>query len=113
MSDKFFFKGRKTPKPAYGMSGYNTKRVIKPGTASSPINVTVKSEQRQAEIQAIATEHDIAINITIAESEAEYLIELNEILNKPTSVEVAAKQNRNELCACKSGKKFKKCCGKD
>ena len=112
MSDKFFFKGRKTPKPEYGESGYNTKRMTKPGTAVCPIKVFVQSEQRKLEVQAIADEHNIHSCIFVDEGIPENIKELTGLLNKPVSVKVIATQNRNELCLCESGKKFKKCCGK-
>ncbi len=112
MSDKFFFKGRKTPKPAYGQSGFNTKRVTKLGSEAMPADVSVQSEQRAEEVQKIASENQIHINVVIDSKKAENTNELDGLLHKPKSVDVTATQGRNELCLCNSGKKFKKCCGK-
>ncbi|WP_153913590.1 PBPRA1643 family SWIM/SEC-C metal-binding motif protein [Shewanella sp. TC10] len=111
MSDKFFFKGRQTPKPAYGESGYNTKRQAKIGTATNPLALTVQTEERQQEVQLIVEQHKLVANITINAELAEDILQLEGILNKPKAVTAEAKINRNDPCICGSGKKYKKCCG--
>ncbi|GGP65217.1 zinc chelation protein SecC [Shewanella algicola] len=111
MSDKFFFKGRKTPKPAYGESGYNTKRATKPGTELSPLLLSVQSEARKDEVAALVADNQLFANITVDAEKAENIIELTGLLNKPKSVSFEAKPNRNDACTCGSGKKYKKCCG--
>ncbi|GIU47726.1 MULTISPECIES: PBPRA1643 family SWIM/SEC-C metal-binding motif protein [Shewanella] len=111
MSDKFFFKGRQTPKPAYGESGYNTKRQAKIGTATNPLKLTVQNESRMHEVQLIVEQHKLLANITINPEVAEDILQLEGILNKPKAVIAEAKINRNDPCTCGSGKKYKKCCG--
>jgi SWIM/SEC-C metal-binding protein len=111
MSDKFFFKGRKTPKPAYGESGYNTKRTAKPGTEALPLILSVQTEARQHEVAAMVAEQQLLANITINADKPENIIELTGVLNKPKTVKFEAKPNRNDVCICGSGKKYKKCCG--
>lgn len=111
MSDKFFFKGRRTPKPAYGESGYNTKRAAKPGTEALPLILSVQTEQRLEEIQAILEQHQLVATITIDAQLPENLVELDGILNKPKTTTFDKKPNRNEACPCGSGNKYKKCCG--
>ncbi|MDD8058877.1 MULTISPECIES: PBPRA1643 family SWIM/SEC-C metal-binding motif protein [Shewanella] len=111
MSDKFFFKGRRTPKPAYGESGYNTKRTTKPGTELSPLLLSVQTDERKAEVAAMVAEHKLFAHITVDADKAENIIELTGLLNKPKSVSFEAKPNRNDACTCGSGKKYKKCCG--
>ncbi|UJF21593.1 PBPRA1643 family SWIM/SEC-C metal-binding motif protein [Shewanella sp. OMA3-2] len=111
MSDKYFFKGRRTPKPAYGESGYNTKRATKPGTEISPLLLSVQTEARKVEVAALVAEHQLFANITVDADKAENIIELTGLLNKPKAVSFEAKPNRNDVCSCGSGKKYKKCCG--
>ena len=111
MSDKFFFKGRQTPKPAYGESGYNTKRQAKIGTATNPLKLSVQNEVRQQEVMLLVEQHKLLADITINADVAEDILQLEGILNKPTAVTVEAKINRNDPCTCGSGKKYKKCCG--
>ncbi|WP_434928452.1 PBPRA1643 family SWIM/SEC-C metal-binding motif protein [Shewanella sp. HL-SH2] len=111
MSDKYFFKGRRTPKPAYGESGYNTKRATKPGTEISPLQLSVQTEARKVEVAAIVAEQQLFANITVDADKAENIIELTGLLNKPKAVSFEAKPNRNDVCSCGSGKKYKKCCG--
>ncbi|AZG72413.1 PBPRA1643 family SWIM/SEC-C metal-binding motif protein [Shewanella livingstonensis] len=111
MSDKFFFKGRQTPKPAYGESGYNTKRAAKLGTETLPLNLSVQTEARKIEVAAMVAEKQLFANITIDTDKPENIIDLSGILNKPKTVSFEAKPNRNDACPCGSGKKYKKCCG--
>lgn len=111
MSDKFFFKGRKTPKPAYGESGYNTKRSLKLGTKENPLILSVQTQERQSEIEALLAEHLLLGTVTVCAETAENTTELMGILNKPKTVSFEAKPNRNEACPCGSGAKYKKCCG--
>ncbi|WP_413484742.1 PBPRA1643 family SWIM/SEC-C metal-binding motif protein [Shewanella baltica] len=112
MSDKFFFKGRKTPKPKHESYGYNTKRAAKPGTEALPLQLIVADEARKLEVAAIVTEHQLFANIEINADVAEDILELEGLLNKPKTTTFEKKPNRNEPCACGSGQKFKKCCGK-
>lgn len=112
MSDKFFFKGRRTPKPKHESYGYNTKRVTKPGTEASPLELVVGSEARKLEVEAIVAEQQLFANIEVDADVAENIIELEGLLNKPKTTTFEKKPNRNEPCACGSGQKFKKCCGK-
>ena len=111
MSDKFFFKGRRTPKPAYGESGYNTKRAAKPGTEALPLALTVQTDARKAEVQAIVDENQLFATITLDANQEENIKELTGLLNKPKTTTFDAKPNRNEPCPCGSGNKYKKCCG--
>ncbi|MCL1141372.1 PBPRA1643 family SWIM/SEC-C metal-binding motif protein [Shewanella gaetbuli] len=111
MSDKFFFKGRKTPKPAYGESGYNTKRQTKLGTLQNPLTLTVTSTERLQQVQKLVDDNNLAANISVVTDGAEDIVELNGILNKPKAVTASEKINRNDPCTCGSGKKYKKCCG--
>jgi SWIM/SEC-C metal-binding protein len=111
MSDKFFFKGRKTPRPAYGESGYNTKRTAKPGTKEHPLLLSVQTQARSEEIAALLATHELVGTISVCPEKDEDVTLLTAILNKPKSVNFEAKPNRNEACPCGSGAKYKKCCG--
>ena len=53
MSDKFFFKGRKNPKPKHESFGYNTKRASKLGTHDNPLTLVVCHEERKREVEAL------------------------------------------------------------
>lgn len=110
MSDKFFFKGKKEKKPKHSSYGFNTKRTVKVGTQELPLTLTVNSEARKQEIQKVVEDHELFANIEVNENVAENLVELEGILNKPTTMTFAKKPNRNDPCSCGSGKKYKKCC---
>ncbi|WP_394388277.1 PBPRA1643 family SWIM/SEC-C metal-binding motif protein [Shewanella woodyi] len=111
MSDKFFFKGRKTPKPKHESFGYNTKRASKLGTSDNPLNLVVNSETRKAEIETLLSTHELTANIEVNPEAKENTLELDGVLNKPQTTRFDKKPNRNEPCPCGSGNKFKKCCG--
>ncbi|WP_354625036.1 PBPRA1643 family SWIM/SEC-C metal-binding motif protein [Psychromonas sp. MME2] len=110
MSDKFFFKGRKEKKPKHASYGFNTKRVVKIGTEESPLTLTVNSENRRQEVLGIVEQHGLFANIEVNSDVAENIIELQGVLNKPSTITFAKKPNRNDPCSCGSGKKYKKCC---
>ncbi|QQX82392.1 SEC-C domain-containing protein [Shewanella sp. KX20019] len=110
MSDKFFFKGRKTPKPKHESYGFNTKRVAKLGTDVNPLVLSVQSEQRLKEINLLLSDNLLVGKVTIDASTEENVIDLMGILNKPVTTRFEKLPNRNEPCPCGSGKKYKKCC---
>lgn len=108
---KLFFKGRIEVREKYQRFGYNTNRQVKLGSANSPLTLVVNSIQRKTEIEQILLEKSLVANIEIDENVPENTLELDVILNKPTTQTSAMKPNRNAPCSCGSGKKVKKCCG--
>lgn len=111
MSDKFFFKGRKTPKPKHESYGYNTKRAAKLGTEVNPLVLSVQTEDRQQEITKLLDDNHLLGQVTVDTSVEENIIDLMGILNKPVTTRFEKQPNRNDPCTCGSGKKYKKCCG--
>lgn len=108
---KFFYKGRIEKKPKHESFGYNTKRAAKLGTEANPLPLTVTSDERKAEVEAILAENQLFADITVNAEAKEDLVELDAILNKPTTTVFEKTPNRNDPCSCGSGKKYKKCCG--
>jgi SWIM/SEC-C metal-binding protein len=108
---KLFFKGRIDAREDHRRFGYTTKRQNKPGTLSSPLSLIVASQARKEELELVLLEHGLHGTFKITGDEDENLAELNAILNKPKPQTFATTQNRNDPCACASGKKYKKCCG--
>lgn len=108
---KMFFKGRIETRHNHVMSGYNVNRDVKAGSSEAPVSVTVQTQARKEELEAIAAEHAIFIDITVDDTQAENTVELDTILSKPKTVTTEKTPNRNDPCLCGSGKKYKKCCG--
>jgi SWIM/SEC-C metal-binding protein len=108
---KLFFKGRIEVREKYQHFGYNTNRQVKLGSANSPLTLLVNSEQRKIEVEQILEQNSLIAHIEIDTNQQENIIELEAILNKPTTQTVIRTLSRNEPCNCGSGKKFKKCCG--
>ncbi|PKF50420.1 PBPRA1643 family SWIM/SEC-C metal-binding motif protein [Enterovibrio nigricans] len=107
---KMFYKGRKETRQNHVMSGYNVNRDVKVGTEESPVTVTVKSEQRKEEIEALVAEHSIVAIIVVDADQEENTVELDTVINKPKTIVFEKTPNRNDPCSCGSGKKYKKCC---
>ena len=108
---KFFFKGTIDVMGKYGKSGYSPKRNVKLGSEAQPLSLNVQTEQRKGEIEAILLEHKLFGSVEILENEAENILELDAVLNKPKTQRVDKVPERNAPCSCGSGRKYKKCCG--
>lgn len=107
---KLFFKGRIDARQSHVTSGYNVKRNIKAGSTESPLSLSVQTEARSLEVLEILKQHDLVADITIDDSQSENIIELETVLNKPTTTTFEKTPNRNDPCLCGSVKKYKKCC---
>lgn len=107
---KLFFKGRIETRQNHVLSGYNVNREVKAGTDEAPISITVMSQERKLELEMIVEKHAIVANIVVDPTKDENTIELDTLLNKPTTTVFDKKPNRNDPCNCGSGKKYKKCC---
>lgn len=112
MSDKFFFKGRKTPKPKHESFGYNTKRMAKLGTPTNPLHLTVNSVERESEIKQQLNDNHLVANIVVDVDASEDIRALELLLKKATPKRLEKTPERNQLCPCGSEKKYKKCCGR-
>ncbi|OMH31725.1 PBPRA1643 family SWIM/SEC-C metal-binding motif protein [Motiliproteus sp. MSK22-1] len=108
---KFFFKGRIEKREDYEGKGFNTKRAEKLGTEKFPLSLTVVTEARKTEIEAILEENSLYGDIAVNEEAEENIVELEVVLNKPKTMVLEKTPNRNDPCSCGSGKKYKKCCG--
>ena len=113
MSDKFFFNGRQDSRLDHVNRGYTTKAGHKSGSKKYPLQLTVSSEQRKAEVAALVAEHRLFADIQVSEDQdmEENIAELMALINRTAPVTTAKPPNRNEPCSCGSGKKYKKCCG--
>ncbi len=108
---KFFFKGRLDKTEDYGGYGYKSRRAVKFGTESSPLTLTVTTDERKAELEAILQEHSLFANIEINTEVEEDITQLDALINKPKTKVLEKIPKRNDPCLCGSGKKYKKCCG--
>lgn len=112
MSDKFFFKGRQDARQSHISYGYQTKASHKPGSEKHPLELVVTSAARQQEVAAMVKEAGLYANIQMnAEPDAsESIGELTVLLHKTSPLQVEKKPERNSICPCGSGLKYKKCC---
>ncbi|MEH6577043.1 MAG: PBPRA1643 family SWIM/SEC-C metal-binding motif protein [Amphritea sp.] len=108
---KFFFKGRIEKKPKHHSSGFNTKRVTKPGSETSPLSLSVATDERKTEVETILLENGLFATIEVNADIAEDITELDGLLNTPKTIVLEETPKRNDPCSCGSGKKYKKCCG--
>jgi len=106
-----YYKGSIDTRLNHVKSGFNVDRTIKRGTEKRPLALTVGSEIKKREVEAIVAENGFYANIIVDSAVDEDINELNSILSKPKAIVVEKKPNRNDPCLCDSGKKYKKCCG--
>ena len=113
MSDKFFFQGRQNARSDHANADYSVKAGLKRGSKKYPLQLTVCSEQRKAEVATLVAEHELFADIHISEDDdaQENIAELNALVNRSATFTAPETPNRNDPCSCGSGKKYKKCCG--
>jgi len=113
MSDKFFYKGRQDARQDHSGGAYQTRASRIRGSRKYPMELTVTSEARQQEVQALVDDAQLHARITIDQGEQaqESIAELTALLNKGNTVKLDKIPARNDPCSCGSGKKYKKCCG--
>lgn len=109
---KLFFQGRIDPRQNHERYGYNPNRNLKLGSKAHPLTLSVKTEEREAQIAAILTEHSLFADIDVNSDVDENIVELDAVLNKPKTQVFEKTPDRNDPCSCDSGKKYKKCCGR-
>jgi SWIM/SEC-C metal-binding protein len=110
---KFFFKGNQDKRENHNNVGYQPKGSLKQGSKKYPLELIVTSEQRKTEVETLLEENELFATIAIDSTDdaEENIVGLTGILNKPKTVTTEKTPNRNDLCSCGSGKKYKKCCG--
>jgi len=109
---KFFYKGRLEKKQAHSSPGFETNATVRLGTEKAPAQITVSSDARLKEVQALCDEHHWVADISVEEGAEESLHDLETLqASLNTEQAVTTKQaGRNDPCPCGSGKKYKKCC---
>ena len=83
------------------------------GSKKRPAVVNVHSMQEAEEIMKLCDERGWTVVAGIDPSKARDVSDIERLLNPPTVKYTEQKTGRNEPCPCGSGKKYKKCCGKD
>jgi SWIM/SEC-C metal-binding protein len=106
-----YYKGRIHTRVNHVKTGYNTKRSVKLGSEKHPLTLVVASEEKKQAVETLVADNALFANITLDSAIEEDINELNAILNKPSTTRFDKTPNRNDLCSCGSGKKYKKCCG--
>lgn len=106
-----YYKGRIHTRHNHVTTGYNNKRSVKLGSEKEPLTLVVSSEERKVEITKLVSDNDLFAEITVDNAAEENIIELEGLLNKPTTTRFDKTPNRNDPCSCGSEKKYKKCCG--
>jgi SWIM/SEC-C metal-binding protein len=106
-----YYKGRIHTRHNHVTTGYNTKRSVKLGSEKQPLTLVVASEERKLAIAQLVSDNELFADITVDSAVEENILELDGLLNKPTTTRFDKTPNRNDPCSCGSEKKYKKCCG--
>jgi SWIM/SEC-C metal-binding protein len=94
-----------------GVKQVDPVRYYKLGTKRNPATVSVQTEERKKELNAVFQENKWS-SIIICDPDKPEDIAALEILLNPGQTKINAHNiGRNEPCYCGSGKKLKKCCG--
>jgi len=91
---------------------FDGKKKIKLGTEKRPAVVKVQTEERRKEVASIFEKNGWKYIVGLEPDKPEDIADLEILLNPPKTRIAEKKVGRNEPCPCKSGKKYKKCCGK-
>ena len=91
---------------------FDGKKPTKLGTKKQPARLSVKTEKRKKELEAVFEQNAWACEIEVDPDAPENTVDLERLQNPVATVKVERKAGRNDPCPCGSGKKFKKCCGK-
>ena len=93
--------------------------MAKLGTHKRPAVVRVRSVEKAEAIVAFCTEHGWQVIAGVEEDEPEDTSDVDWLVNRLSDTAKAAskphvppKVSGNDYCPCRSGKKFKKCCGR-
>jgi SWIM/SEC-C metal-binding protein len=89
--------------------------VAKLGTDKRPAVVRVQSTEAAREIFGLAQERGWKVIVGVEPDQIEDLSDLHKLMRTEPKPEVKPrlppKISGNDYCPCRSGKKFKKCCG--
>ena len=91
---------------------FDGKKPTRLGTKKQPAKLSVKTEKRKKELEAVFEQNGWTCEIEVDPDAPENTVDLERLQNPVTTVKVDQKTGRNDPCPCGSGKKFKKCCGK-
>ena len=97
-------------KSKFDSKAFATKKPARLGSKRAPVKLSVNSEERQAEVEALCTENGWAFEIDLAADNDEDISELTFLLDKKVVAKTTRLAGRNDPCPCGSGKKYKKCC---
>ena len=92
--------------------------MAKVGTHKRPAVVRVRSVEKAEAIVTLCNEHGWQVVVGVEEDKPEDTSDVEWLLNRLSDTAKAAgkppvppKISGNDYCPCRSGKKFKKCCG--
>ena len=89
--------------------------MAKLGSHQRPAVVRVQSREEAEELVALADERGWQVIVGVEPDEPEDLSDLRKLMNAEVKPEakprLPPKISGNDYCPCRSGKKFKKCCG--
>ena len=89
--------------------------MAKLGSDRRPAVVRVRSTEEAEDIVGLAQERGWKVIVGVEPDELEDLSDLHKLMNSEVKAEtkprLPPKISGNDYCPCRSGKKFKKCCG--
>lgn len=108
---KFFYKGKANNNKGGSDGSIGNNKIVRLGTKKAPAQISVQTQARKAELEAVFAENNWVCDITIDADSAENIGDLELLQSKMETAVSTKKAKRNDPCPCESGKKYKKCCG--
>jgi SWIM/SEC-C metal-binding protein len=91
---------------------FDGKKNARLGTAKNPAAVSVKTKTRLNEVSKIFDKNGWKFTVALEPEKPEDVTDLEILLNPQKTMIAETKVGRNAPCPCGSGKKHKKCCGR-
>ena len=91
---------------------FDGKKNARLGTAKNPAAVSVKTKTRLNEVSKIFDKNGGKFTVALEPEKPEDVTDLEILLNPQKTMIAETKVGRNAPCPCGSGKKHKKCCGR-
>jgi len=85
--------------------------MTKLGTSKHPAVVRVHTQARAEAILAMCDRHGWQVIVGVEPDKDEDVSDVERLLHPPEPIKAAPMAGRNDPCPCRSGRKYKKCCG--
>ncbi len=110
---KIFQKGPAIKQSEQRKTNFEVIKTFRLGTRKAPAKVFVQTQEREQELATIFAENGWACVIEVNSEQDENIRDLEDLQKKQVRAVSTKKAHRNDPCPCGSGRKYKKCVGRN